>query len=175
MSEKKVGLYKPLRWSYKSSRHGLSSYSSSSVRVPRGLSSYRKFNGLSCHFKFINCDIFQGAPASDQRNKVIEFHRECLDAHGVVEDALHDALDGTPPEEHEFYVHMLCAIQKAKLISSDGTVNTDNFEQDMKDVIDADNMANVAAITRKCLIQRDNIMDTVKQGVDCFIKEEHNL
>lgn len=93
----------------------------------------------------------------------------------MVEDALHDALDGTPPEEHEFYVHMLCAIQKAQLIAPDGTVHTEKFEENMKDIIDADNMANVAAIVRKCLIQRDDVMDTVKQGVNCFIKEEHKL
>ncbi|XP_066262798.1 uncharacterized protein [Euwallacea similis] len=114
-------------------------------------------------------------PAPDQRDLIIDFHRDCLDTHDVLEDALHDALNGATPEEHDFYLHIICAAKKAKIINDDGIVNTDNIEQDLKDVILEENMANVAAIIRKCLVQREDTLTTIKEGAQCFFKEEHNL
>ncbi|XP_066142440.1 uncharacterized protein [Euwallacea fornicatus] len=121
-------------------------------------------------FGVVNCH-----PITDQRALVIDFHRECLDAHGVLEDVLHDALDGTTPEEHDFYLHLFCAAKKGKLINDDGIVNTDNIEKDLKDVILEENMATVAALIRKCLVQREDILTTIKEGAQCFFKQQHKL
>ncbi|XP_050305450.1 uncharacterized protein LOC126742709 [Anthonomus grandis grandis] len=112
---------------------------------------------------------------ADQRQKVIDFHSECLDAHGVDEDALIEALDGTVRDDESFYLHLFCAAKKAKIMQEDGSVTLDNFEVDMKDVIDEHNMANVASILRKCLVQKEEILTTIKEAVHCFVKHEHGL
>nr|UUK33716.1 odorant binding protein 5 [Pachyrhinus yasumatsui] len=113
--------------------------------------------------------------AADQRQKIVDFHANCLDEHGVEEVALHEALDGRPPEEIEFYNHMFCVAKKSNVMSEDGVVNLDNFEVDMKDVIDEDNMENLVNILKKCLIQKEDIMSTVRDAVACFTKEDHRL
>lgn len=60
-------------------------------------------------------------------------------------------------------------------MTEDGTVNTDNFENDMKDIIDPENMPNVAAIIRMCLIQKNTVLETIRHAVDCFMAADHNL
>ncbi|XP_060517455.1 uncharacterized protein LOC132696572 [Cylas formicarius] len=118
---------------------------------------------------------FHGVIADEQRRKIIDFHSECLDVHGVDEEAFVAALDGQIPDDDAFYEHLFCAAKKAKIMTEDGTVNLDNFEEELKDVINAPNMPRIAAIMRKCLVQKSEIMDTIKSAVDCFIKEEHGI
>nr|UWL63296.1 odorant binding protein 6 [Pagiophloeus tsushimanus] len=112
---------------------------------------------------------------ADQRQKVLDFHAECLDAHGVDESVLIEALEGTVREDEDFFRHLFCAARKAKIMTEDGSVNTANFEIDLKDVIDEPNMANVAALVRKCLIQKDDILTTIREAAHCFMKEDHGL
>ncbi|XP_060517443.1 uncharacterized protein LOC132696563 [Cylas formicarius] len=116
------------------------------------------------------------APVDEkQRKKVIDWHQECLDMHGVEVEVLVQALEGTVPDDDKFYEHIFCAAKKAKVMDDDGTVTVDLFEENMKDVIDPHNMARVSGIIRKCLIQRDSIMETIRNSVDCFYREEHGL
>nr|AMP19485.1 odorant binding protein 3 [Tomicus yunnanensis] len=112
---------------------------------------------------------------ADQRKKIVEFQRDCMEAHGLLEDELHEIMDGKPIQNSAFYFHFFCAAKKAKLISDNGVVNTDHFEEDMKGVIDEENMEHVAALVRRCLIQRDDVFATIKMAIDCFYSTEHKL
>nr|AKK25133.1 odorant binding protein 5 [Dendroctonus ponderosae] len=112
---------------------------------------------------------------ADQREKAVEFQRDCMEAHGLLEDELHEIMDGKPIQNEAFYFHFFCVVKKAKLISDNGIVNTDHFEENLKGVIDEENMAHVAALTRRCLIQRDDIFTTIKMAIDCFYSSEHKL
>nr|QKV34999.1 Odorant binding protein 22 [Dendroctonus adjunctus] len=112
---------------------------------------------------------------ADQRGKIVEFQRGCMEAHGLLEDELHEIIDGKPIQNEAFYFHFFCVVKKAKLISDNGIVDTDHFEENLKGVIDEENMAHVAALARKCLIQRDDIFTTIKMAIDCFYTSEHKL
>nr|WKV34898.1 odorant binding protein 2 [Sympiezomias velatus] len=116
-----------------------------------------------------------GITLADQRQKVIDFHADCLEEHGVETDLLHEALDGSPPEDVDFYRHIFCVARKANVMDDDGIVNLDNFKYDMRDVIEDHNMENVYSIMKKCVIQREDIMTTVREAVQCFMKEDHGL
>ncbi|CAG9764457.1 unnamed protein product [Ceutorhynchus assimilis] len=113
--------------------------------------------------------------AADQRQRVLEFHADCLEVHDVDEKILVEALEGKLDHDEDFYKHVFCVCKKAKIIDDNGVVNTDNFEIDMAHVIDASNMDNVASIVRKCLVQKDDIMTTITEASDCFLREKHNL
>ncbi|CAG9764519.1 unnamed protein product [Ceutorhynchus assimilis] len=104
-----------------------------------------------------------------------DFHANCLENHDVKEQILVEALDGKVDHDDDFYKHIFCVTKKANLIDDNGVVDTSNFEIDMAAVIDPHNMDNVAAIVRKCLIEKDDIMTTIKEAVQCFFSEEHNL
>nr|QKV34993.1 Odorant binding protein 13a [Dendroctonus adjunctus] len=110
------------------------------------------------------------------RQQVVDFHRPCLDHHGVEDDDLHFALDKLKiRDDDEFYLHFFCVAKQGKLMTEDGTVETDDFETKMKGIIDEDNMENVAAIVRMCLIQRDTVLETIRNAVDCFLGKDHKL
>ncbi|XP_030764725.1 uncharacterized protein LOC115888972 [Sitophilus oryzae] len=110
-----------------------------------------------------------------QRQKIIDFHAECLDAHGLDEEAMIEALDGNPSEDDSFYHHLFCAAKKANVMTENGEVTLDTFHIDMAGVIDSHNMENIHNILRKCLVQKADIMTTLRDAVQCFIKEDHNL
>ncbi|KAF7286790.1 uncharacterized protein LOC143201509 [Rhynchophorus ferrugineus] len=115
------------------------------------------------------------AQRDPQRQKIIDFHAECLDAHGVDEEAMIEALDGHPPDDDAFYMHLFCAAKKAKVMDENGTVNVDNFHIDMAHVIDEHNMENIHNIVKKCLIQKEDVLSTLRAAVQCFVNESHNL
>ncbi|ENN78211.1 uncharacterized protein LOC109536420 [Dendroctonus ponderosae] len=110
------------------------------------------------------------------RQQVVDFHRPCLDHHEIEDDDLHFALDKIKMrDDDEFYLHFFCVAKQGQLMTEDGTVNTDNFETNMKGIIDEDNMENVAAIVRLCLIQKDTVLQTIRNAVDCFMGKDHKL
>ena len=113
---------------------------------------------------------------ADQRQKVVDFHRPCLDDHGIEDEHLTEALDmGKIRDDDDFYLHFFCVAKRAGVMSEDGVVNTENFEIDMKGIIDDHNMDNVASIVRHCLVQRSTVLDTIREAVHCFMGKEHNL
>nr|AMP19484.1 odorant binding protein 2 [Tomicus yunnanensis] len=131
------------------------------------------FLGIKC---ILALALLMTAANADQRQKVVDFHRPCLDNHGVEDEDLTKALDyGQIRDDDDFYLHFFCVAKRANVMSDDGVVNTDNFENDMKGIIDDHNMENVAAIVRHCLIQKSTVLETIRDAVNCFLGKDHKL